>query len=108
MAKLRYEENFLGNELSYIRSKNKHRYQFQLHSKGLSIVEIFLNDRQQSDSGFLFPILHSIHNTAKKIDARIDSGIKDLNEDLKQIGQMIGVEKASEKALDNKKRKLPQ
>jgi integrase/recombinase XerD len=93
LAKLRYKENFLGNELNYIRSKNKRRYQFQLHSKALAIVEVFLSYHQQSDAGFLFPILHSIHNTAKKIDDRIDSALKDLNEDLKQMGQMIGVEK---------------
>lgn len=93
LAKLKFKENFLGKELIYIRSKNKRRYQYQLHSKALNVVDIFLHYHLQSNSGFLFPILQSIHDSPKKIDARIDSALKDLNEDLKQMGEMIGLER---------------
>lgn len=93
LAKLKYKENFLGKDLIYIRSKNKRRYQYQLHSKAFNVVNLFLHYPVQSDDGFLFPILQSIHNTPKKVDARIDSALKDLNEDLKQMGKLIGLEK---------------
>ncbi len=93
LAKLRCKDNFSGNELNYIRSKNKRRYQFQLHSKALHIIEMFRDYYLQSDAEFLFPILQSIHDTPKKIDARIDSALKDLNEDLKEIGKMLSLEK---------------
>lgn len=33
----------------------------------------------------MFPILKAEHDAAAKIDARIDSALKDLNEDLKTI-----------------------
>jgi len=93
LAKLKYKDNFLGKEVIYIRSKNKRRYQYQLHSKALNIVDVFLHYPLQSNSGFLFPILQAVHDNPKKIDARIDSALKDLNEDLRQMGKMIGLEK---------------
>ncbi|MEP6595931.1 MAG: tyrosine-type recombinase/integrase [Ginsengibacter sp.] len=93
IAKLKYKLNFFGNELAYVRSKNKRRYQYILHPKALNIVNTFLTYYLKSDDGHVFPILHSFHDTPKKIDARIDSALKDLNEDLKQIRKILGVEK---------------
>jgi len=37
--------------------------------------------------------LTNMHDTPKKIDARIDSALKDLNEDLAKMAQMIGLDK---------------
>lgn len=93
LAKLKYVGNFIGSELTYVRSKNKRRYQYKLHPKALNVVKTFLNYHLQSDNGYLFPILQTLHDTPKKVDARIDSALKDLNEDLKQMGKILGLEK---------------
>jgi integrase/recombinase XerD len=79
------EKNFAGEILTYRRSKNKRLYDFKLHSKAKAIVEVFRNYPMQSDGEYVFPILKKEHDTAAKIDARIDSALKDLNEDLKTI-----------------------
>ncbi|WP_158557172.1 tyrosine-type recombinase/integrase [Mucilaginibacter conchicola] len=39
----------------------------------------------QSDAGYLFSYLKKEHNSAAKFDARIDSALKDLNEDVSII-----------------------
>jgi integrase len=82
LAKLKKGENIKNGYISYKRSKNKREYSFKLHSKAQEIIEIFENYPMQSDGGYLFPILDKSHDTAKKIDARIDSALKDFNEDL--------------------------
>ena len=88
LAKLK-GENVRGNELTYVRSKNKRHYQFQLHSKAIAIAKIFMSDTKD----FIFPILTHNHDTPKKVDARIDSALKDLNEDLGKIGNLIGLQR---------------
>lgn len=91
LAKLTYLDNLRGNEIIYIRSKNKRRYQYKLHSKAVAIIEWFRNCGLQSDSGHVFPILMSSHNTPLKVDSRIDSALKDMNEDLKEIANKLGL-----------------
>lgn len=93
LAKLKYESNLKGDEITYVRSKNKRRYNYQLHTKALSIIEWFRTCEIQSDAGYVFPILMVRHDTPQKIDARIDSALKDLNEDLKSIAKKIGLKK---------------
>ena len=93
MAKLKFKENIFGNEISYVRSKNRRRYHYQLHSKAISIIRYFEQSFIKSDSGYVFPILHSFHDSPRKIDARIDSALKDLNEDLAKMAKLIGLEK---------------
>lgn len=93
LAKLTYTDNLRGDEICYVRSKNKRKYQYKLHSKAFAIIQWFNNYHLQSDGGFIFPILMAIHDTPLKIDARIDSSLKDLNEDLKTIAKMIGLER---------------
>ena len=93
MAKLKFKENIIENEISYTRSKNRRRYQYQLHSKAIRIIRNFEQSSFKSDSGYVFPILQSLHDTPKKIDARIDSALKDLNEDLAKMAKLIGIEK---------------
>lgn len=92
IAKLR-TANLSRSELTYIRSKNKRRYQYNLHSKALAIIKLFHNANNQENNGYLFPILNGTHDTPKKIDARVDSALKDMNEDLEQIAKMIGLDK---------------
>lgn len=93
MAKLKFKENLWGDDLTYTRSKNKRRYYYQLHSKALAIINKFEKLNTKSDSDNIFPILYSWHDTPKKIDARIDSALKDLNEDLSKIAEQIGLKK---------------
>ena len=93
MAKLKFKENIFGNEISYVRSKNRRRYHYQLHSKAMLIIRNFEQSLVKSDAGYVFPILQSLHDTPKKIDARIDSALKDLNEDLAKMAELMGLEK---------------
>ena len=93
MAKLKFKENIFENEISYTRSKNRRRYQYQLHSKAQKIISKFEKSSTKTDTGYVFPILKSFHDTPKKIDARIDSALKDLNEDLAKMAKLIGLEK---------------
>lgn len=93
LAKLHRKNNLKGDELTYTRSKNKRRYQYQLHSKAFAITEWFATCELQSDAGYIFPFLMAQHDTPKKIDARIDSALKDLNEDLKKMAIDIGLKR---------------
>lgn len=79
------ESNFNGDIVRYRRSKNGRIYDFKLHSKAKGIVDMFRNYPLQSDGGYVFPVLMAKHDSAAKIDARIDSALKDHNEDLKII-----------------------
>jgi integrase/recombinase XerD len=87
------DKNFKGDILNYKRSKNGRLYDFKLHSKAKAIVDVFRNYPIQSDGGYIFPILRAEHDTATKIDARVDSGLKDLNEDLKVIKDNRGIDR---------------
>lgn len=91
LCKLQHGQNIIGQTLKYTRSKNKRKYNFKLHSKAASIIEVFKNYPIKSDSDYIFPLLKKEHNTPKKIDARVDSALKDLNEDLEEIGKTIGL-----------------
>jgi len=93
LAKLKLNKNLVGTELIYVRSKNKRKYHYQLHSKAVSIIRLFERSPFKSDAGYVFPILQSYHDSPKKIDARIDSALKDLNEDLGKMAKSIGLEK---------------
>lgn len=92
IAKLKTTD-LTGDILRYRRSKNKRWYDFKLHSKAKLIIDEFKGFPVQSDSGHLFPILMTEHDTAWKIDARIDSALKDLNEDLKVIKQAQNIDR---------------
>lgn len=89
MLKLKWEQ-FINNGICYRRSKNKRDYDFELHPKAVAIIKIFQEFPQQSDAGYIFPFIMKEHDTSKKIDARIDSAMKDFNEDSKAIASAIG------------------
>jgi integrase/recombinase XerD len=79
--------------IRYKRSKNGRIYDFQLHSKARKIIEIFKSYPLQSDANYVFPILNEEHDTPRKISVRIDSALKDFNEDLKVFEEQIGCPK---------------
>lgn len=89
MARLKRKKNIEGDYLKYKRSKNGREYNFKLHPKAKAVVEMFAKYPLLSDAGYVFPILNSIHDSAKKIDVRIDSALKDLNEDLETFGNKV-------------------
>jgi len=93
MIKLKWDQ-FVNNGISYKRSKNKRDYDFELHPKAVHVINIFKEFPQQSDAGYIFPFIMKEHDTSKKIDARIDSAMKDFNEDSKAMAEAIGWKKA--------------
>lgn len=92
-ALMRYDENLRGDQFSYTRSKNKREYDYKLHPKAMAVINIFKNYPLQSDGGYVFPVLMKEHNTPRAIDQRVESSLKDLNEDLKVMAKAIGLNK---------------
>jgi integrase/recombinase XerD len=89
MMKLKWDY-IQNNGVSYKRSKNKRGYDFELHPKAIAILKIMQEFPAQSDAGYVFPILMKEHDTAMKIDTRIDSALKDFNEDSKAMAAAVG------------------
>jgi integrase len=75
--------------LKYKRSKTGRDYEFKLHPKALEIALLF-KENYPNDAGYIFPYLNSKHDTPRKIDQRIDSSMKDVNEDMRDMEKMIG------------------
>lgn len=92
MCKLKWE-NVANGTLRYIRSKNHRPYDYILHPKALEVLEHFKQYPVQSDAGYIFPFLTSTHDTPRKIDRRIESALKDFNEDLKEMAEVVGWER---------------
>ncbi len=92
MIKLKWDQ-FVNNGIMYKRSKNKRDYDFELHPKAVAVIKIFKDFPQQSDAEYIFPFIMKEHDTSKKIDARIDSAMKDFNEDSKAMARAIGWDK---------------
>jgi len=84
------KEQFVNNGIDYKRSKNKRGYDFELHPKAIAVIKEFENLPEQSDAGYIFPFIMLEHDTAKKIDARIDSALKDFNEDSNAMALAVG------------------
>lgn len=93
MLKLKWAD-FKNNGIVYKRTKNKRSYDFELHSKAISVIKLFAQFPSQSDAGHIFPFIMKKHDTAKKVDTRIDSALKDLNEDIAKMAEAIGWEKS--------------
>ncbi|HTH82768.1 MAG TPA: tyrosine-type recombinase/integrase [Mucilaginibacter sp.] len=93
MLKLKWTD-FKNNGIVYTRSKNKRSYDFELHSNAVKVIKLFMDYPEQSDSGHIFPFLMQEHDTARKIDTRIDSALKDFNEDISAMAQAVGWEKS--------------
>jgi integrase len=89
MCKLKWEDIANGT-IHYTRSKNHREYDYILHPKALEVINYFKGYPLQSDAGYVFPFLLSIHDTPRKIDQRIESALKDFNEDLKEMAETVG------------------
>jgi len=89
MLKLKWE-HIENRGIAYKRSKNKRSYDFELHPKAAKVLDAFKDYAVQSDAGYIFPFLMKEHDNAMKIDARIDSALKDFNEDSKAMAAAIG------------------
>ncbi|MGN8072826.1 tyrosine-type recombinase/integrase [Mucilaginibacter sp. 22184] len=89
MCKLKWG-NIANETIHYTRSKNHREYDYTLHPKAMEVVNYFKNYPEQSDSGNVFPFIFSIHDTPRKIDQRIESALKDFNEDLKAMAEVVG------------------
>ena len=74
-------------------SKNKRQYDFELHPKAIEVIKAFELDFEQSDAGYIFPFIMAEHDTARKIDVRIDSALKDFNEDSQAMAKAVGWKK---------------
>lgn len=92
MCKLK-SQNIANGTIHYTRSKNHREYDYILHPKALEIVDYFKNYPIQSDAGYIFPILFSRHDTARKIDQRIETALKVVNKDLKEMAAAVGWER---------------
>src|SRR5690606_11653796 len=79
MCKLK-RKDVANGIIHYTRSKNHREYDYTLHPKAQEVVEYFRSCPVQSDAGYLFPILFSQHNTARKIDTRIHDALAKFNE----------------------------
>lgn len=82
-------ENIANNTIHYTRSKNHRQYDYILHREALGVINYFKRHPEQSDAGYLFPFLSSIHDTPRKVDTRIESALKDFNEDLKEMAETV-------------------
>ena len=88
LAKLKHRKNIYKGQLYYKRSKNKREYNFELHPKAKEVVRLFEKYPLKSDD-YVFPILNSWNDTPRKINTRIESALKDFNEDLGKFEEMI-------------------
>jgi integrase len=89
LCKLQRKRHIIGDSIDYTRSKTDKQFQFELHPKALKIASLFRMYPLQSDNDHVFPILMKCHDTPRKIDQRVESALKDVNEDLKEFGKMI-------------------
>ena len=89
MLKLKWE-HIENRGVAYKRSKNKRAYDFELHPKAAKVLDLFKEHPTQSDAGYIFPFIMKEHDNAMKIDARIDSALKDFNEDSKAMAAAVG------------------
>ena len=92
MCRLKWD-NVANGTMKYTRAKNHRHYDYTLHPEALKIINFFRNYPEQSDFGHIFPFLNASHNTARKIDTRIESALKDFNEDLKAMAESVGWER---------------
>jgi site-specific recombinase XerD len=92
MAKLRWN-NIQGNRLLYIRSKSKTPFSIELLDPVLNILSYYKENYFQGAESYIFPILNESYETAKSIDTRIDTVLKQVNKNLKKIAEKAEINK---------------
>lgn len=93
VAKLEWSNIHTKNDivlLSYVRSKTKKQFNFQLLQPAIEILNYYRTFRLEN---FVFPYLDkNKHNTPISIDNRLKKAKKQVNEDLKEIAKLAGIE----------------
>jgi site-specific recombinase XerD len=83
-------DNIKNDRLNYTRAKTGQNFTIAINPMTLNI----LNEYQihKEEGGFIFPILSSFHNTEVRKRNRLKKVIKEVNKELKEIGQLAGIE----------------
>jgi integrase len=90
MAHLTWE-NIKNGRLYYERKKTKEQLNMELLLPAKEILEYYKTFKPQ-DSRYIFPILTNKYESPKSIDNRLNKMLKKVNDDLKIISQMAGIE----------------
>lgn len=90
MAYLKWEA-ITDNKLTYTRSKTKENFNIGMLEPAIEILKYYKKNFPHSENDYVFPILDHTHVTAKSKDYRIDKVLKQVNGDLKIIGQTANI-----------------
>ncbi len=82
-------ENIINDRLIYSRKKTGTNFNIELMEPVLEILDFY--DKIRDNSGYVFTILNETHNTPTKIENRIKRMIKQTNRELKNIGELAGL-----------------
>ena len=86
--------NIEGERLHYVRSKTGQLFNIKLLPQAQSIIDYWkpITYKGQGND-YVFPILdHQYHNDPKKVQNRLHKVLGQTNQDLKEIGQMSGLD----------------
>lgn len=92
LAELKWTD-IIDGELNYERDKTGEKFCFKLHPSALKILAYYKDLKDNSDAGYIFPILFKRHEGYKSIYYRKKKIIKLVNNDIKEIGLLVGIEK---------------
>ena len=90
IAKLKWD-NISDGRIDYIRSKTGKRFSIKISAP----VQVILDFYQvfNSNSEFIFPVLDKSYKTPEQIKNRVKSGLKRVNKHLKEIAEVVGIDK---------------
>lgn len=83
-------DNIHKNRLKYIRAKTNKPYDVGLLEPAIDILN-FYKKKYRDESGYVFPILNSFHDSPQRIKNRINKILKQTNEDLKEIAKLANI-----------------
>lgn len=92
IAELKWTD-IIDGEINYKRDKTGERFSFKIHNEALKILAYYKNLKTNSDAGYIFPILFQRHVGYKSIYHRKKKVIKQVNDDIKELGIAAGIEK---------------
>lgn len=81
------KDNLIDNRLVYIRKKTKKLIKIPIQKAAINIIEKY----NQSNNGYLFPILSSYHKTDLQKLNRIHKSLRKINIALKTIGEELNL-----------------
>lgn len=79
-----------NGRLIYTRSKTGQNFNIGLLPPALTILE-YLSSIPNT-GGYVFPILDEFHNTPERIENRLKKVLREINKDLKAIGEQLNIE----------------